>query len=595
MRYLATLAAALALTSCKCTDEHPYTPFRIPDAPTAPASSAAAPPAASASAGPTDAVLAPKSVNTWLVDDVPVSTSPDRIIDRALAADFDGDGAKDAVAWTRALAEPAESHATGELVFFGGKTPAGRVVAKTPPFVPSGPGCSHTVRLAKTGDKTVSLDVAAHCSAALVARSPTRGVVVIAPGDARPIVLSLRLADAAPGETLSLSVDSHDRDSDGRDDVRLAVALRSEGNDAEAAADLAWVDRAAGASQDRSEPARSLGALTTAIADRAKAKATSKEAPPLIENARRLLATLCAEWGTPRLFDQDGGAISCGDLSAQLESLVASEVRSAIVRKDPLAAIGSLGRDGWYGLALTKKTRRALEKEAIAATSKRPATIRPLDIVARSGAGLPRWSPLAFDSDGSLLVQTKDGVARARTPDGQAEDASESVDAWPLTVGSGADLRWTGIGLPCDRSEVVLLVTDAVGTPQPSKPTRMLAPRPGACRPGAPNLAPWLTPLEWSGLRMIGLIGGTLFGVTQLSDLAPNVVRGTPRSPDGKNLVVAGPTGLLVLGGKAETWIVDDPTSLSECVVANGAAASACLAKGHVVVVTPDPKAAPAK
>jgi len=93
---------------------------------------------------------------------------------------------------------------------------------------------------------------------------------------------------------------------------------------------------------------------------------------------------------------------------------------------------------------------------------------------------------------------------------------------------------------------------------------------------------------------MIGLIGGALFGAKELSDLAPNVIRGTPRSPDGKHLVVPGPLGLLVLGGKAEMWTVDGAASLSECVVANGAAAAACISKDHVVVVTPEPKA-PAK
>src|SRR5262245_51866941 len=156
---LATFVVALVATSCKCNEEHPYTPFRIPDALPSAAPSAAFPvPSASAAVGPTEAQLAPKDVSAWVVDEVSVTIAPERVIDRALAADFDGDGSKDAIAWTRARAEPPESHATGELVFFGGKTPAGRVVAKTPAFVPSGPGCVHTVRLAKTGDKTATLD-----------------------------------------------------------------------------------------------------------------------------------------------------------------------------------------------------------------------------------------------------------------------------------------------------------------------------------------------------------------------------------------------------------------------------------------------------
>src|SRR5262249_29531190 len=158
------------------------------------------------------------------------------------------------------------------------------------------------------------------------------------------------------------------------------------------------------------------------------------------------------------------------------------EVRSAVARRDPAAAFASLRKDGWYGHALSQKVRRAFEKEALTGAPRRASSIHVLDAVPRAGSGLPRWSPLAFDSGGSLLVQSKDGVGRARSPEWHGEDASESVDAWPLTVGSGADPRWTGVGLPCDRSEVVLLVTDAAGTPQPSRPTRILAARPGACR-----------------------------------------------------------------------------------------------------------------
>src|ERR1051326_9156180 len=95
-------------------------------------------------------------------------------------------------------------------------------------------------------------------------------------------------------------------------------------------------------------------------------------------------------------------------------------------------------------------------------------------------------SPLAFEADGSLLVITRDGVTRIHLPEGRSEDAAEGVDPWPLTVGSGADPRWTGVGLPCDRSEVVLLLSDPAGTPIPSRPIRLLSPRPGPCRPGAP-------------------------------------------------------------------------------------------------------------
>lgn len=93
---------------------------------------------------------------------------------------------------------------------------------------------------------------------------------------------------------------------------------------------------------------------------------------------------------------------------------------------------------------------------------------------------------------------------------------------------------------------------------------------------------------------MIGMIGASLFGIKESTELGPTVPRGAPRSADGKFIVAPSPMGLVVVGTKAETWTVDDAASLTDCVVANGASAAACVAKQHAVLVTPEPKA-PAK
>lgn len=592
---LAAATAWLAAVGCKCAEDKPYTPFHIDAVPSASAAFGPAPSASAAPASPfpRDATSAPKDVSDWTLDGVAIGVDKARVIERAIAADFDGDGAKDAVAWTRARSEPPESATTGELVYFGSKTPAGRVVGKIAPFVPSGPGCQHTVALSQTGDRTVTLDIGAHCQAALLPRSPTRALSIIAPAETeRAAVLSLRIADAAPGESFTLAVDSKDRDGDGRDDVRITTSLKSEQDDLEAAADLVWLDRAAGASRDAAEPAHSLGTIASLETVRAPGRTTSQKVPGKVANARRLYATLCAEGGTPRVFDVDGAPLPCSDVGSAMNDLTVAEVRAAIARHDVLAAAASLGRDGWYHGALGPKTRASLEKDFYAAAPKRAVTERSLDVTPRAKAGLPRYSPLAFEPDGSLLAETLEGVVRVRFPEGRAEDASEGVDAWPLTVGTGSDARWTGLAFPCDRSEALLLVSDANGTPLPSRPTRLLAPRPGPCRHGATPQTPSLVPLEWTSDRAIGLIGAGLFGANDLTELAKAPPKGAPRSPDGKQLVAATALGLVVTTAtKGEAWSATAPLALSDCVVANGAALVACLRGDRAVTFTPEPAA----
>ncbi|HVW24352.1 MAG TPA: hypothetical protein VHC69_03235 [Polyangiaceae bacterium] len=588
-------AAAWLACGCRCTEDRPYTPFHIdPPKPTAPSSAAASAPVptASGSAAPEvhQAEVAPQDVSEWTVDGVALGVAPERLIERALAADFDGDGQKEAVAWTRARSDPPDVESSGELMLVGPKAPLpGRVLAKLPSYMPTGPGCHHTVSLSQTGPETVTLDVRARCEAALVPRSPTRGVVVLSPSGDRATVLELRVADPAPSEALSIAVDSTDRDGDGRDDVRVSVTLGPEGPDAvDATADLVWLDRTAGPSRDSSEPAHSLAALASMAAVHTSGKSTSRQVPARVASARRLYATLCAESGTPRIFDADGAPLICSGVATALATLFSAEVHALIARRDAAGATAALARDGWYQGALPAKQRASLEKDLGAVWPKRSATERPLDVAPRAKSGLPRFSPLSFDADGTLLVQTQDGLRRVHPDDGRVEDATDGVDAWPLAVGTGNAPRWTGIAFPCERSEVLLLESDPTGTPLPSKPTRLIAPRPGPCRHSGPLPTPSLTPLEWTDTRQVGLIGGALFGANELSELGPPAQKGTPRSADGKALVAPTPFGVVVAAAKTEIWSAQEPAALSDCVVANGAQRVACVRAEHAVVITPD-------
>ena len=267
----ALVAVAPSLGGCKCAEDRPYTPFHVTPpssasgAPSSAPSSGSSEPAAG-SALPRAALVAPNGVSDWNVDGVSFGVDKARVIDRAVTADFDGDGKLDAVAWTRARTEAPDTQASGELELFDVRTPAGRVVGSAPPFVPAGPGCHHIVSLAQTGPRTVTLDFSAHCDTPMLARSPTRSIAVIAPASERSTVVALRVADAAPGEAFDVSVDTSDRDGDGRDDVRATVKLHSSFDAADASADLVWLDRAAGPSRDSTEPSRSLSKSAAEIA-----------------------------------------------------------------------------------------------------------------------------------------------------------------------------------------------------------------------------------------------------------------------------------------------------------------------------------------
>lgn len=579
---------AIACSGCQCEKDRPFVPFRIEPSASALGAVSAAPSAPPPAFVPGRATMAPKDVSEWTLSGVALAVDPGRVIDRALVADVDGDGKPEGIAWTRLRAEPAESQMSGELVFFSERTPAGKVVAKIPGFVPSGPGCRHLLDLAQTGPRTVTLDVAATCDAKLLPRSPTRGLLVIAPAADRPTVLALRLADAAPGELPAFAVDSGDQDGDGRDDVRLVASMKVRPDDPEVAIALSWLDRAAGLARDAAEPRASLAALVSKETAREDGKNAARIVPLRVANARRLLSTLCAESGTARIFDADGAPIPCGDLAAAAADLLAAEVRAAVAGRDPLRAAAALGRDGWYAAPLAPRLRTQLEKEILSVAKARAATEAPIPTAPKAKAGLPRYSPLTFEPGGALLVQTAEGVTRVRLPDLQTEDATEGVEAWPLAVGDPPASRWTGIALPCERSDVLILESATDGSPLPPRVTGIIAPRPGPCGHGAVP-TPELTPLEWTSARQAGFIGGSLFGVDGIEQLAATAPRGAPRSPDGKRLVVPWSKGLLVVGGgRAETWVLSDPAALSDCVVANGGAAAACIRGNQVVVLTPE-------
>lgn len=576
----ATLALAcqlLTLGCDGCQQEKPYTPFGVTSAVPSSADSVAAPPP-SAKPEPTKfspALVAPENSRKLRLGELTLDAPPRYVFDRALVL---GEGETlQAVAWVKAEAS-ARDVPPGVLMAYGASGKP-RQLMTLPSFVPIAPGCTHATRLVQTGAGSVLVDTVATCPAGLVARVPVEAFSIVSPSSARPEVLTLRVAAPAPGESLSIDADSSDRDSDGREDVRLTFTLNGpEGG--KASAQLVFVDRAAGVSRDAAEPRASLATATKALLAKA-GPSTSVE----VDAMRRLLGSLCAEGATPRVFDSEGSPLRCDDLGGAIDALARAEVLSRLAAKDPLGAVSVLSRSDWYFKKISPDAEKSITKEL----TKRLLSVVPTAsaLAARPKATKgPHWSPLWFEQDGALLVQTDTGVVRV-SRDGATETPLDDASAlaWPLDVTSSTSQRLSGSLCACDSSEVQLAVTDAAGAPQPGIPTHLLSPRPGGCK--GRFSCPDPTPVAVGPDGFSVLIAGALLEPKKSGKALPSP--GSARSPDGSWLVASTSLGLVVQGPAAELWKLPeapvDARRAQDCVVANDRAAVACVADGKAILL----------
>lgn len=574
------LGLCLVVSGCRgCGEDKPYTPFGVtsalPQAEPAPSGSAAALPTAADSARPAEkALLAPLNSKRWQLEGSELAAPEGFVFQQALRADFDGDGQVEAVAWLTADPRDAGVTPPGELWLFPSAGEPKRLTG-LPGFVPTGPNCTLTTALSRTGPRTLTFDTRSECSGMLIARSPVRALVVIAPLAARPEVLTLRVAAAAPGEILELSNTSDDRDGDGRDDVTLAVAVGVSGGP-RFQAPLAWLDRAVGPARDTAEPRATLEKLAASEATRAKTKKLAESVTDNVSGIRRLLATLCAEGATARLFDADGAPLGCGSLAPVVDSLASAEITAELARGRVLEAFGALARDGWYFGKTSAATRKRLERALLDAVEPRTARVTPL--APRPTASLaPRFSPLSFDATSSLLLTTPQGVVRFQ-PDGSAPVALDDAGATRRLDVLVDGARFQGVAYACDRSETTLLIEG-----RSPLLTRLLAPRPGACGRATFEPQPAIAPLAADAAGVAALVGGSLVGQ------APGTAPGSARSPDGRWLVVPTQFGLLVSGPAQRLFnlgpSLERPLSLTDCVVANDGLHVACIFKGQAMFV----------
>ncbi|HET7545779.1 MAG TPA: hypothetical protein VFK05_38185 [Polyangiaceae bacterium] len=606
-------AAAIAAFFCgswllagcdSCGSNKPYTPFGVasslpsvePPALSVPASASALAPAPPPSAGfaVRKAELVPGAPQNWQGSDLNLSAPSGRRFAQVLPSDFDGDQKPDALAWL--VPAPNEKNvAAGELWYFPNGA-AAKLIAPLPGFVPSSADCALTTNLTQTGPHSAMLDVMASCTPPLIARSPSRALLVVSPTVEHPVLLTLRAASPAADESLEFSVDSSDQDHDDRDDVRVTVSVGSLGTSSAsepASADLVWLDRTAGASRSASEPAASLLRLAGKIALQARGK-RGGGASEHAQTTLRLLSSLCAEGGVPRVFDEDGAPFRCGQLSRVLDSLSMSEALASLAQGDVQSAFAVLRRDGWYFEKLSTTQRKALERELLRAVSKLE-TLPPF--VARAQPlvpSAPHYSPLWFESDGALLIQSAGGMTRIASDRTQESAVSPEggPPSWPLEFGSASGVRVLGAVHACDRSELLFNEGDANNPLLRSLTTRLLAARPASCsgRGSGPAIA--INPLSFDDNGLEALVAGARVSIPApgKKPAAGLPALGTPRSPDGRFLVTPSPLGLLVIGERKELWQTNKLSEhaaadrFTDCVVANDARAVACIDGGRAIV-----------
>ena len=594
----ALLGVLCGVSACDgCGSQKPYTPFGVasslptPEATLTPAVDVVTPPAASAGFAARKAELVPNAPATWQGSGLSLTAPDAHRFAQVLPADFDGDHTLEALAWLVPAAN-VKNASPGELWYFPSGAPP-RKLSALPGFVPSGPDCALTTTLDQTGEHSATLDVSASCTAPLIARAPARAMVVVSPSVEHPLLLTLRAASAAPDEALTFKVDSSDQDHDGRDDVRLTLGVGLVGANEPASADLAWLDRAAGASRSASEPVSSLVRLAAKVGLQARGKHAAT-AGARAANVLRLLSSLCAEGGAARVFDEDGAPFRCGDLGKVVDSLAMSDVLAALAQNDFLGAFSTLRRDGWYFGKLSIAQRKAIERELLRPLVKLEAGPA---FVARTPVAEPRfphYSPLWFEPDAALLVQSANTVTRVSAD--RASETSAAGDggtpSWPLELALPNGVRVLGAVHACDRSELLLNESDPQHALLPPLPTRILAARPASCtgHGAGPSIA--IVPLSFDESGLDALLGGARVSVApagkKLGSALPAM--GTPRSPDGRWLVSPSALGLLVIGDRKELWQIDklaehaDAGRLTDCVVANDARAVACLDSGRVIV-----------
>jgi len=534
----------------------------------------------------------------------------------AFAADLDGDGARDAVAWVSSIDPLA-----GRLLYYkggasGAPPAAPRQLAVLPPGAIGQPGCAPEPALEQIGPHTAAVSVHAACNPTPPTTRKVRWVAVATPSRDPVLRQELLLADPPVGERLGLELDASDIDGDQRDDLVARVSIEGAPPPLEAGpraiAALRWLDRPTGLSRDPDEPEASLRNVAVAELARATKKSEAPSIPASVRQIGRLYVWLCSDGGEP-LVSVSSGGIRCGQ-SRALEDAGAASVRAALALGDLPRALGAYEQIGWRPATTTKQRRLELEKAIVkAAPTRVPAVTRvfaTLPDVDPSPA--PGWGPLTFTPGGDLLVRTKNGLAMVNVQTG-AEALVQGIPTWPSAVTNlDGSMRWLGLYDPCDGTTLRIriggggdttFVVAPPGAPAAGArdlPVPVSPPIPSRCSAGAPAVRLDAVPVAWAAQGLEAwmakepvVVSADLTQAKPLTDVASlgqPVHAGSPRSPDGRSIAAGTKLGVLVRAGKSwQLWRPADLegayayADLRSCTVANDARAVACIRDGHLI------------
>jgi hypothetical protein len=629
---IAGSGAGLGNTGCKgCRDDHPYVPYTISDERRAPLAEEAGAAGLGLPIGDAgafhgrEAVAAPPDATLWTLEGLELVAPPGRVFALGLTGDFDGDGARDAVALVQ-LAQRAGGGADagvelGELLLYRGVPGAAlgppQVIATPPsPISPAvgaagfGVGCVSRHRLAQVGRHSVALETGGVCDPAGGAAG-ARFVAALAIGRAEVKVhFRATLLDPPNAPLLSVDLDSADRDGDGLDDVAVRISLEGGSPPFEPGPRVSvvarWFDRSAGMSRDPDEPEASFRGLASVAATRAPKSKEAPSVPRYVEQVRALFRALCLEGGTPRVVDLDGGrALSCGS-SKGLEEAGLAEVRAFAVSGDPLRAIAALDRAQLP--PATHTAPRAADAQVwitqLAPVLGAPSALRALGAVPQIERGrAPSWGAIAFDANGKVLVRTVAGVVRADPVQGD-EAAADDVKSWRSGVVSpeGA-YRWVESYDACDGLALHATFAPNAGGDVKDVALPVAPPLGGKCASGGAHGEPAATiPVAWGPRGIEAIIAGEPLLVSPdftratalVAPLGQPVTLGAPRSPNGKTSAVPTAMGILVRGARARLFRAKELEGgyleLRDCAVSDDGARVACVRGGRAFVGVWDPE-----
>jgi hypothetical protein len=279
-------------------------------------------------------------------------------------------------------------------------------------------------------------------------------------------------------------------------------------------------------------------------------------------------------------------SLACGE-SRALERTALAKLRAFVTLKEPHFALPAHEE-----ALLVLHDRKEADKIALGSVTQVPVIDAHVAAVVPEivSGGAPAYGPLTFESDGNLVVKTRDALVRVDTHTWE-ENVAPGVRYLSTVASPDGAYSWLEAYDPCDgvalrMTLAPITVGDVVDVALPV--TASL----GRCSgKGEPKRA---APLAWTKSALDVLVEGYPIHVDvargkaelALPDPAAPLAPGSARSPNGKLFAVPTSLGLLVGGaGKLLTHAeLVKPAELTGCTTANDGSTAACVRGGKVVV-----------